>query len=405
MVREVEGLDEPSAQRRRGGHVGRELKRLQKRAQNTLDDWLAYYRVAIGIECPDMERMPDAPLRTRLRREVQSAPLPSLNPPERAHSKPVQPGEGRNELQELHRHLPAPAERPLDPYVKLPRTSKKRTKEEPCVTQIGPIQIYGNFTPESVIIPNSPDLQPSCVTRCPARPSLTPSSPLTVCPPLLRAALLGEGGRRRCCCSATLMPVVTDMEYDDFVMGQPAHSQQILVVCVTPPCQPVNTHAVADQDVLEQLHRRRNKHRTMPCTQCQMDSFRLVRYEMSTGKPSCGEENILLQQRHNAAPGMVLMYMRGKLLFVGYIFTGHSCSVMDLQKQISRTRGDYRLGLSLPSDYKLRDAVNTPAATDAHNSQDAKLKGGGDIPLTASVEKEKANDRKSNRAAEVSHRH
>lgn len=38
-----------------------------------------------------------------------------------------------------------------------------------------------------------------------------------------------------------------------------------------------------------------------------MDSFRLVRYEMSTGKPGCEVENILLQQRHNAAPGMVLV--------------------------------------------------------------------------------------------------
>lgn len=48
------------------------------------------------------------------------------------------------------------------------------------------------------------------------------------------------------------------------------------------------------------------------------------------------------------------MYVRGKLLFVGYVFSGHSCSVRDLQKQISRTRGDYRLGLSLPPDYKFR---------------------------------------------------
>ena len=38
-----------------------------------------------------------------------------------------------------------------------------------------------------------------------------------------------------------------------------------------------------------------------------MDSFRLVRYEMSTGKPSCVAGSILLQQRHNAAPGMVLV--------------------------------------------------------------------------------------------------
>lgn len=49
MVREVEGLEEPSAQWRRGGRVGRELRRLQQRVRNTLDDWLDYYRVAIGI--------------------------------------------------------------------------------------------------------------------------------------------------------------------------------------------------------------------------------------------------------------------------------------------------------------------------------------------------------------------
>jgi len=28
---------------------------------------------------------------------------------------------------------------------------------------------------------------------------------------------------------------------------------------------------------------------------------------MSTGKPICGGENVLLQQRHNAAPGMALV--------------------------------------------------------------------------------------------------
>ncbi|XP_054475567.1 uncharacterized protein C3orf20-like [Anoplopoma fimbria] len=368
MVREVEGLEEPSAQWRRRGHVGRELKMLQQRVRSILDGWLDYYQVAIGIKCPDTERMSVAPLRTRLRREVLSTALPSLHPPERADAEPVRPERGRNELRELHRH-PSTVEGPRDSYVKLPR---------------------------SVILQNSADLQPSAVTRCAAPPSVTPttpSTPLTACPALLRAALLGEGGRRRCCCSAKLMPVITDLEYDAFIMGQPPHSQQILVVCVTPPLRPVNTRTVSDQDVLEQLYRRRNKHRSMPCTQCQMDSFRLVRYEMSTGEPSCGGENMLLQQRHNAAPGMVLMYIRGKLLFVGHIFSGHSCSVRDLQKQISRTRGDYRLGLSLSSDYKYSDTVNKPAATDANNSQDATLKKGDDTTRTASVEKEKTNER------------
>lgn len=48
MVREVEGLEEPSAQLKRGGYAARELKRLQQRVRNTVDDWLAYYREAIG---------------------------------------------------------------------------------------------------------------------------------------------------------------------------------------------------------------------------------------------------------------------------------------------------------------------------------------------------------------------
>ncbi|AWP08209.1 FAM194 domain containing protein [Scophthalmus maximus] len=325
MVRKVDGLEEPLW--RRAGLADRELKKLQQRVQNILDDWLECYRAAFGVKCPDTEQMPDSPLRTRLRREVQSVALPPLNPPEWA----VQPEERTSEPQ---RHLSAQEERPADSSVRLPR---------------------------SVIIPKSPEAQSAAVTDWSAPPPLTPSAPLTMCPELLRAALLGEGVQRRCSCSVKQMPAVTDVEYDTFVMGQPPHSQQILVVCVTLPRN--NTRTVPDEDALEQLYMGRNKHRTMPCTQSQMDSFRLVRYEMSTGgMPSWGCENILLQQRHNAAPGMILMYVRGTLLFVGYTCSRHSFSVGDLQNQISRTRGDYRLGLSLPPDYKFSTAAKKPAA-------------------------------------------
>lgn len=48
------------------------------------------------------------------------------------------------------------------------------------------------------------------------------------------------------------------------------------------------------------------------------------------------------------------MYIRGKLLFLGFIFSAQSRTEKDLLKEISRVRGDYRLGLSLPSDYKYR---------------------------------------------------
>ncbi|XP_078139171.1 uncharacterized protein C3orf20-like [Centroberyx gerrardi] len=258
-----------------------------------------------------------------------------------------------------------------------------------------------------VIIPKSPEeLQPPAVTRCPVQPSFLPSLPLSLCPALLRAALLGEEGRRLCCCSSTLMPLITDLEYDAFITGQPPHSEQILVVCVTPPRQPVDTHTAPSQGALEQLYERRNKNRTMPCTQCQMDSFRLVRYEMSRGKACCGAQNTLLQHRHNAAPGMVLMYIRQKLLFADYIFSGYSCSVRDLHKQISRTRGDYRLGLSLPPDYKFSVMMKTSAAGDLPNAQEphATLIG-GDPPGTApSVEKEKTlcSERKTTQGPEAS---
>lgn len=38
-----------------------------------------------------------------------------------------------------------------------------------------------------------------------------------------------------------------------------------------------------------------------------MDSFRLLRYEISAVEHSCQDQNALLRQRHNAAPGMVLV--------------------------------------------------------------------------------------------------
>ncbi|CAJ1056360.1 uncharacterized protein LOC117814340 isoform X1 [Xyrichtys novacula] len=365
VIREVEKMVKPPEQWRR------DLKRLQQRVRIITEDWLGYYCDAIGIKYPGVERMPDAPLRTRLRRQVQSAVLPSLNPPERADAKQVEPEDDSRELQKLYGHLSAQADRPQDTCVKLSR---------------------------SVIIPHSPDLQHCAVPQHPSPPSFIPSGALTACPAQLRAALQGEGGRKRCCCGTALMPALTDLEYDAFIMSQPPHSQQILVVSVTLPQQTDVGH-----DQMEQLYRRRNKHRITPCTQSQMDSYRLLRYEMSTRKPDCKQENILLQQRHNAAPGMVLMYIRAKLLFVGFIFSGHSCSVRDLENQISRTRGDYRLGLSLPPDFRFSGSLDTSAEKDEHSSQDSPLKGRHDVVLTAAVKNKRVNVRKYDQGLQGSH--
>lgn len=192
------------------------------------------------------------------------------------------------------------------------------------------------------VLPDSPAVQP------PAALLLLKLSPSCLaCPVLLRAALQEEGRRRRCCCSAAAMPVVTDLEYDTLIMGQPPQSHQMLVVCVTPPHQPVSTASESGLDVLDHLYQRMNEHRTAPCTQvqtlfllldlhnlvaliklpynlcsantpaflclihcliqCQLDSFRLLRYEMPAGFFSWGLENFLLYRRHHAAPGMFLV--------------------------------------------------------------------------------------------------
>lgn len=113
--------------------------------------------------------------------------------------------------------------------------------------------------------PFAPEWQPPPLERRPA--SFTPTVPVTLCPILLRAALLGEAGRRRCYCSAAHMPEVMDLEYDTFITGQPPHSQQILVVCVTRMPQHSDEMTEPEEEVLDQLYRSRNRNRTAPCTQ------------------------------------------------------------------------------------------------------------------------------------------
>ncbi|CAB1322686.1 unnamed protein product, partial [Coregonus sp. 'balchen'] len=355
MAREVEKLEEPCPFRRGGGRAGRELKRLQRRVCNILDDWLEFYRIATGIKCPDIERLSDGPMRPRLKREVQSAALPSLHPTTGLlDSTRGLPEGGSTELQASTRHLSLSA--PTD--ILLPGSTHKLSwtfslkkqgrekREEPFhFTQSGTFRVHSNIRLESVVIPRcSPEL------RLTAQPhhyaSSSPSTPYplsSLCPAQLRAALLGVEGRtqRLCRCSSRTMPVLTDQEYDAFIWGQPPHSEQILV--------------------------------------SQLDSFRLMRYELSTGKTCPATHNTLLQQRHNAAPGMFLMYIRGKLLFADYIFNGYSCSVRDLHKQISKTRGDYRQGRSLPSDYRFSAQVKSPAVGDPPGHQgDQKVSDGGE---------------------------
>ncbi|XP_041113618.1 uncharacterized protein C3orf20-like isoform X2 [Polyodon spathula] len=284
----------------------------------------------LGISSPDISKMSSTPQRTILKRKTKSAASPSLVPidMEWKESEAVQPQSNNPEASPL-RFLSAPARNILwDP----PRSSQSSRP----------------------VIPKSPKNY---------RPLLSSHNP---CPVLLRSLMMGEGEKKRCRCSNRQTPCLTDLEYDAFITGQMPGTEQIVVVCVVSSSNPQSSLSV---DLLEKLYEKKNKNRSMPCVQCRLDSFRLVKYDLATAGLQTVPQGPLLLQRHNVAPGMFLMYICGKLLFADYIFNGYSSSIKDLQKQISITRGNYRMGLSLPSDFRFSPHREIPESNTTQGVQ------------------------------------
>lgn len=328
----------------RGVEAAQELRKLQRKIKNILDDWMEHYRIATGISSPDISKMSSTPQRTILKRKTKSAASPSLVPidVEWKETDAVQPQSNNPEASPF-RFLSAPARNILWDPPKSSQSSRTfssvsvNVKEEPTV-------ITGNLTTR---IQNTLQLGP-VIHKSPKnyRPLLSSHNP---CPVLLRSVMMGEGEKKRCRCSNHQTPYLTDLEYDAFITGQMPGIEQIVVVCVVSSSNPQSSLSV---DILEKLYEKKNKNRSMPCVQCRLDSFRLVKYDIATAGTQTVPQGSLLLQRHNVAPGMFLMYICGKLLFADYIFNGYSSSIKDLQKQISITRGNYRMGLSLPSDFR-----------------------------------------------------
>ncbi|XP_059917536.1 uncharacterized protein LOC132464920 [Gadus macrocephalus] len=315
MVGELEGLEGPGVVWGGGGGGGgggsghveelqRELKRLQRKVRNTLDDWLEFYRIATGLRCPDIERLPGAPRRAR--RPAPAAP-PSLKPPGWEDPRP-----GHPPTADPPRHLSAAGGFLLRASTRddWARTPRRPVKEESRVTQVGALRVHSNIRLESFIIPRSPARPPADGADPPVP---TPSSP---CPALLRATLQRDGGAAR--------------------DGRPQGGG--------------GDGGGGGGDVIKE--------------QCQMDSFRLVRYEVSAGRTGPARRS-LLQIRHSVAPGTLLMYIRGKLLFADHVPNCSRGSIRSLHRQISTSRRDFRLGLSLPADYKISAKLKGSVAADS----------------------------------------
>ncbi|XP_030070724.1 uncharacterized protein C3orf20-like [Microcaecilia unicolor] len=341
-----------------------ELRKLQRKAKNILDDWMEHYRIAAGIDSPHIHRMPSAPQKTARKRKIQSAVAPSVAQDLQASQEGDPSGPEGHPW--LGRFQSAPAGNAqwdmskgfLSPsYDEYPFSicgssllNSYFRHDQASVTESG----FNNPPPrgQSLNKSGTQTVPPMPVESLLHDQSLWCNSHMT-CPVVLRRIAMGEEGRR-CRCSNHQIPFVTDLEYDHLIRNQMSALEQIIVVCAISSLDPKDDPS---EGKLEQLYERKNQYRSMPCMQSRLDSFRLLKYDVSTANELTGSGSVLLIHRHNIAPGMFLMYIQGKLLFANYIFNGYSKSIKDLLKQIVKTRSDYLMGHCLPHDFKFRTAA------------------------------------------------
>ncbi|XP_075132423.1 uncharacterized protein C3orf20-like [Leptodactylus fuscus] len=332
-----------------------ELRRLHRKIRNIVDDWMEHYRLASGIDSPHIQKMSEAPPKLSRKRKVQSAaPFPVSSPV--VHSQPATEPDVERALQKesalLHgRFLSAPAH----PYNMRWDSSLSSASPRPSS--------FSSMKREQTADPNSSkNVNELSVNKSGIHASL--SGPLLsleqepeklwhtshhTCPVVLQKMLLGKESNI-CRCSNHQIPYVTDLEFD-LLIDKTSSLEQVIVVCIV---SSLGSATNDSKDLLDQLYEKKNRYRSMPCIQCRVDSFRLLKYDINTSHTVTGHKQPLLVQRHNVAPGMILMYVCGRLVFANYIFNGYSRSIKDLQKQIIRSRSDYQTGYHLPKDFKFR---------------------------------------------------
>nr|XP_048691526.1 uncharacterized protein C3orf20-like isoform X5 [Caretta caretta] len=274
--------------------AARELRKLQQKIKTILDDWLQHYRMAFEIDSPHIHKMPGLPQKALRKRTVQSAAASLVT--------------------------------------SIVQRAQEKNREDSGAHESDSSLLLARF--QSAPAHNM-------------QGELSPYSP-SACPVVLRRILMGQEGKI-CRCSNHQIPYVSDLEYDHLINNQMSALEQIMVVCVS---SSLKTNGDPSEDKLEQLHERKNRNRSMPCIQGRLDSYRLLKYDITSADEFTGHKGSLLVQRHNVASGMFLMYIQGKLLFANYIFNGYSKSAKDLQKQIAKTRSDYHMGYCLPNDFR-----------------------------------------------------
>ncbi|XP_032221185.2 uncharacterized protein LOC116603703 [Nematostella vectensis] len=338
-----------------------DLFRLQRKVKNLVYDWMEHYRISVGITAPFR-----ASSRAQRRRSL-------------AHSARSLPGSMPSD-RDLGRKTPqgrSPSAPPIPRAKALTRSQEDNKSQSPqracSSTSQGKTtrNITGEGTRRSVTVDiagadgrsttygraqsttsGSPahSLSPSRAPfRCGVVQQPRPTTPpRTGCCLALRAEVLGEKDPQ-CRCDRRKIPVITDLEYDVFISDHVPRTQ-LVVVSVTSSLYP---DANPCDSMLDQLYYEKNRNRSIPCVQARNDPYILLRYDISTAAQFSSHTQPLLLRRHNAVPGMFLMYTGGKLLFADHIFNGYGNAKRDFLKQITRTRKEALEGKALPSDFRL----------------------------------------------------
>ncbi|XP_048213987.1 uncharacterized protein C3orf20-like isoform X2 [Perognathus longimembris pacificus] len=283
------------------------LRRLQRKAKHIFAHWLNYYRFSLGMELINLCKTPELPQKVIIKRKDPLTTVPLKQDINESF-------ENKEYLQSRYTF------RPLKNVFKL---------SAPCRIQRAlAINQTSRFS-----LPNE------------SKDSWFGS--LLICPVVLRQLLCGKE-ENTCRCSPCSIPEVTDLEYDNLISNQLACTDQIIIVYVFSAKE--NDKHIEE---VTKVYRELNRSRTNPCTKSHLDPFRLLKYNIMSATRFTGSDCPLLVQRHNITPGIFLMYIQGKLVFANFIFNGYSTSAKDLQKQIVKTKNDYRMGYFLPKDYRI----------------------------------------------------
>ncbi|KAK7824912.1 hypothetical protein U0070_014118 [Myodes glareolus] len=238
-----------------------ELIRIQKKVKHILLHWLNYYRSTLGLESPHVCRLPPF-AKKAVRKPKVSFAIPALTQSAKEVDWYKEYLRYRNNFLTLKEFFKP------SPYHYIHRTST--------------VSPYSRFS----LLAKGKDLWFSSQLACPV---------------VLRKTMCGEDGNI-CRCSCHTIPEVTDLEYDHLIGKQLSRTDQIIVVCVS--------SAEREDKTIEEvtdLYKEMNKSRNMPCIQSHLDSFRLLKYDVTSAskfmKPGCP----LLVRRHNLTPGIFLV--------------------------------------------------------------------------------------------------